>query len=425
MVPELLNKVASYENTKKNNTYFKQTEIGGIPQDWDVVSIGEICNVTSGGTPSRNKPEYWDGNIPWVKTGEINYCEIKDTEEKITQEGLCNSSAKLVPRGTLLMAMYGQGVTRGKVAMLGIDAALNQACLAILQSEKICNEFLYYCLTREYQNLRGIGNETTQKNLNASIVKEVKVPLPPLLEQKKIAEILSSVDEAIASTQAVIDQTRKVKQGILQQLLTRGIGHTKFKESAIGKIPEAWKVSTIGESCIIENNLRKPINAETRAQMRGSYPYYGPTGNVDYLNEYRLEGQYVLIGEDGDHFLKYEKWSMTQLVEGQFNVNNHAHVLQGKENCSNKWLFHFFRHRNIIPHLTRQGAGRYKLNKATLCELKLAIPSLDEQKEISRILDSIDKANESYLDELNQYQKIKQGLMQDLFTGRVRVGVTP
>ncbi|NMG05875.1 restriction endonuclease subunit S [Brasilonema sp. UFV-L1] len=268
MVLEKFSKIVTNEASQESNTYFKQTEIGEIPQDWEIVSIGQVCDVTSGGTPSRNKPEFWNGNIPWVKTGEINYSEIRDTEEKITQEGLSNSSAKLVPRGTLLMAMYGQGVTRGKVAMLGIDAALNQACLAILQGEKIYNQFLYYCLTREYQNLRDIGNETTQKNLNASIVKQVLVPLPPIHEQKEIAEILSSVDEAIASTQAVIDQTRKVKQGLLQQLLTRGIGHTKFKHSAIGKIPESWQVVELGG-----------ITTDSAFDPRFSGDLYDPNGN--------------------------------------------------------------------------------------------------------------------------------------------------
>jgi type I restriction enzyme S subunit len=192
--------------------------------------------------------------------------------------------------------------------------------------------------------------------------------------------------------------------------------NTRLKTTKFRQIPEEWNVSTIGESCLVENRLRKPINAETRSQMQGSYPYYGPTGIVDHINEYQIEGKYVLIGEDGDHFLKYQTWSMTQLVEGRFNVNNHAHVLQGIGDCSTEWLFYFFKHRNIVPHLTRQGAGRYKLNKATLLELNLLIPPLPEQKKIVEILSSVDEAIASTQAVIDQTRKVKQGLLQKLLT---------
>jgi type I restriction enzyme, S subunit len=108
-----------------------------VPESWEVCRIGEICDLKSGGTPNRSKAEYWkNGHIPWVKTGEVDYCVINDTEEKITTAGLADSSARLFPSGTLLMAMYGQGITRGKVAILGIEAATNQACVAIIPPDE-------------------------------------------------------------------------------------------------------------------------------------------------------------------------------------------------------------------------------------------------------------------------------------------------
>jgi len=122
--------------------------------------------------------------------------------------------------------------------------------------------------------------------------------------------------------------------------------------------------------------------------MPGCYPYYGPTGELDRLSEYRIEGTFALIGEDGDHFLDFENKSQTLLVSGRFNVNNHAHVIASTEDCSAEWFYNYFRHRSLISSLTRQGAGRYKLNKAALEKLPILLPPKAEQDEInSRIRD--------------------------------------
>lgn len=110
---------------------YKQTEIGVIPKEWDVTRIGEMATVTAGGTPSRSVSGYWDGSIPWITTSEIEFNEIKNARQFITAEGLKNSAAKLLPPGTLLLALYGQGKTRGKVGILRFEAATNQACAAI------------------------------------------------------------------------------------------------------------------------------------------------------------------------------------------------------------------------------------------------------------------------------------------------------
>jgi len=115
---------------------YKQTEIGIIPEDWEVKALGEIAEVGSGGTPNRSNLSYWNGNIPWITTSEIDFSEITQGDEFITALGLANSSAKKYPKNTLLMAMYGQGKTRGKIAILGIEATINQACAAIRRGFK-------------------------------------------------------------------------------------------------------------------------------------------------------------------------------------------------------------------------------------------------------------------------------------------------
>lgn len=193
-----------------------------------------------------------------------------------------------------------------------------------------------------------------------------------------------------------------------------------YKVTDLGIIPSNWEVAEVKEAYGIYNNLRLPISGKIRETMQGKYPYYGPTGIQDYINEYRIDGEYSLIGEDGDHFLKWRNMPMTLLVTGKFNVNNHAHVIKGLKNQT-EWFYWYFYHRDITAHLSRQGAGRYKLNKRTLETLKMTIPSLPEQKAISETLMDSDKLILSCEKLIDKKKKIKLGAMQQLLTGKKRL----
>lgn len=150
-------------------------------------------------------------------------------------------------------------------------------------------------------------------------------------------------------------------------------------------VPKGWSASTVGDACHIRNDLRLPISREERAGVTGIYPYYGPTGELDKIDHYRLDGTFALIGEDGDHFLDVKKKPQTILVSGKFNVNNHAHVIESTAVCGAEWFYNYFRHRSLKPYLTRQGAGRYKLNKAALQELAIILPPVHEQAAINAL----------------------------------------
>lgn len=155
--------------------------------------------------------------------------------------------------------------------------------------------------------------------------------------------------------------------------------------------------------------------------MSGPYPYFGPTGVIDYINEYRFEGKFALIGEDGDHFLKFATQPMTLIARGQFNVNNHAHVLGGRDGNSIHWFQRFYEYRDVTQNLTRQGANRYKLTKAALKKLPIAIPTPAEQHAIT---DALDDASQliSLLERLiTKKQAIRQGMMQQLLAGHTRL----
>ncbi|WP_262013331.1 restriction endonuclease subunit S [Micromonospora sp. Mcm103] len=177
----------------------------GDPNDssgWVYERIGDNHNVTSGGTPSRTVADYWvGGTIPWVKTTEINYSVITETSERITKRGLDESAAKILPAGTVLLAMYGQGVTRGKVAVLGIDAATNQACAAIRPaSDAVDPRYLYHYLAHQYEDLRQRAHGGQQQNLNLDIVRDFPISYPSdRTEQARIVEILDAIEDKIAT----------------------------------------------------------------------------------------------------------------------------------------------------------------------------------------------------------------------------------
>ena len=190
-----------------------------LPEGWKRVPVGEIAQITSGGTPDRAQPSFWGGDIPWVTTGEIQFNTITDTAEKITAAGLKNSAAKIFPAGTLLMAMYGQGKTRGQVAKLGISATTNQACAAILLKNGHDPEFYFQTLASQYEEIRELGNTGTQKNLNGGLIKEIVVPFPSLPEQQRISTVVGAWDAAITVTEKLLANSHKCWLALIGELL--------------------------------------------------------------------------------------------------------------------------------------------------------------------------------------------------------------
>ena len=201
----------------------KETEMGCLPENWNIEPLGAHYNVSSGGTPSRGNPAYWfGGEIPWVKTTEVNYCTIGQTEERITQRGLEESAAKLLPEGTLLMAMYGQGVTRGRVAILGIEAACNQACAAITaKDDAIIGKYLYHFLCWRYEAIRQLAHGGQQQNRNLDIVRALPVAAPTeLSEQQDVVSILDAIDHKIALHQQKRAVLEELFKALLHKLMT-------------------------------------------------------------------------------------------------------------------------------------------------------------------------------------------------------------
>ncbi|EHU9083140.1 restriction endonuclease subunit S [Aeromonas dhakensis] len=407
-----------------------------VPNGWKLGTIEEISSVSSGGTPSRKNESYWNGNIPWVTTAEVQFKIIEDTAEKITEEGLANSSAKLFPVDTILIAMYGQGKTRGQVAKLGIEASTNQACAAIILKAGYHVDYYYQFLISQYDNIREMANSGGQENLSGGIVKSIKVPVPPLPEQKKIAKILSTWDKAISTTEQLLANSQQQKKALMQQLLT---GKKRLLDNNGVRFSGEWKKSTLGNL----GNTFNGLTGKTKDDF-GFGKKYIPYINIFKNSRIDLEALDLVDVKEG------ESQSLTQFGDIFFTTSSEtpdevgmSSVLldQVDEVYLNSFCFGFrlFDFKSLLPEFARyllrsenirseiavlgQGATRYNLSKKQLMKLELVLPNINEQKKIATILSTADQEIASLQQKLDTLKQEKKALMQQLLTGKRRVKV--
>lgn len=211
--------------------------LGKVPEHWEVVKLSHWFRSTSGSTPSRTMPGFYGGDIPWVKTGELLDAEIHQADENITREAVRASSLTLLPKNTLLIAMYGQGQTRGRTGLLKVEATVNQACLAILPNPKRAHpEYIQLWFISQYSKLRYISDarNATQPNLNAEIVKSQKVVIPPLSEQKQIMASVrietNTIENTIARFKRKIELLKEYRTTLISEAVT---GKIDVRDEAI------------------------------------------------------------------------------------------------------------------------------------------------------------------------------------------------
>src|SRR5262245_54731497 len=232
---------------------YKMTELGSLPEEWEVQPLARLGRIYSGGTPSRANPSFWGGAIPWVTTAEIDFGVIRSTKQSITPLGLERSAARLAPPGTLLIAMYGQGKTRGKCAILGIAAAMNQACAAIQAGQTILPRYLLQYLAAHYEDIRALSNYGGQENLSGELVKRIPIAVPPKAEQARIEAFLDDADSLIGILERLIAKKQAIKQAMMQQLLTgktrlpgyRGNWIHRPLASVLGKLEAGVSVNSV------------------------------------------------------------------------------------------------------------------------------------------------------------------------------------
>ncbi len=228
-----------------------------IMEEWKEYKLGDLCSkVCSGGTPSSRNQEYYDGDIPWLNTKEIDFNRIYSTEKYITEEGLSNSSAKWIPANSVIIAMY--GATAGKTAINKIPLTTNQACCNLTINPQIADyNYIYYFLSYKYVELSSLANGGAQQNLNAQIIKDFEVQLPPLSKQDKIVSILKSLDDKIENNRRINENLEQQAQALFKSWFVdfEPFKNGKFVESELGLIPERWRVGTIGDYCKVRSGF--------------------------------------------------------------------------------------------------------------------------------------------------------------------------
>ncbi|HEX2957121.1 MAG TPA: restriction endonuclease subunit S [Chitinispirillaceae bacterium] len=392
-----------------------------IPEDWEVKALGMISSVSSGGTPNRMNSTYWKGNIPWVTTSLIDFNEITNAEEFITEAGLKNSAAKLLSPGTILLALYGQGKTRGKVGILGIMATTNQACASINLSKTVSHKFVFHYLVNQYDAIRGLSNSGSQDNLNGQIVKSILVPIPPLPEQRAIASALSDVDALLESLDRLIAKKRDIKQAAMQQLLTG-------KKRLPGFVGE-WEETTLGEigECVIGLTY-KPENIVKHGLLvlRSSNIQNGCLSYEDnvYVN---VDVPAHLVTRVGDILVCVRNGSRA-LIGKCAVIDEHAAGLTFGAFMSiyrtKYWQFvaHAFKSDNIQKQIMDNiGATINQITNKDMNAFRLKLPPEDEQLAIAKILSDMDSEISALEKRREKTKSIKQAMMQELLTGKTRL----
>lgn len=403
---------------------YKATPLGIIPQEWEVKRLGDIAQCFSGGTPKARNNEYYGGNIPFIRSGEIHQ---KDTELFLSEMGIEESSAKMVQKGDLLMALY--GANSGDSAVSQIDGAINQAILCI-RPRKLLVSFLcpYLELNKDMYISKYL--QGGQGNLSGEIVLNYKIPVPPLAEQQKIAEILGTWDKAIEKQSQLIEQLTLRKRGLMQQLL-----------SAKRRLPgfsEPWKKVRLGDIGSPYNGL----SGKNKENFESGDACFIPYINI-FLNERidinNLESVEIGI-EEHQNKVKYGDIFFTVSSETPNEVGMSSVLLESLDNTYlNSFCFgyrlndfltlspffatylfraEYFRH---CMYILAQGSTRFNISKSDVMNLKINVPSIEEQTAIAQILTAADREIELAQQKLELLRQQKRGLMQQLLTGKKRV----
>ena len=337
------------------------------PNGIEFKRIGEIAECYAGATPKTTVREFWDnGTIPWMSSGEVNYGEVFTTEKKITQLGYDKSSTKLVPPNTVVIALAGQGKTRGTVAITRIELCTNQSLCSIVTNDSLNSDFLYHYLRSRYQDLRQISSgDGTRGGLNLKMIANYVVPIPPLAIQNEIVNILDKFTEL----EAELEARRKQYEYYRNKLLT-------FNEITPPQKKGEVKWLTMSEVCNIYSGKNKTKNA------KGLYPVYGSTGIIAYCDKYVYNARQILIARVGANA------GYIHIANGKYDVSDNTLIIDIKDNYNLQYIYYILVYMNLKRYA--KGGGQPLITAGEIKQLQIPIPPLAEQERIVAILDKFE-----------------------------------
>ncbi len=385
--------------------------------------LGDIAKIYSGGTPSRANPIYWGGDIPWIKTTQIQNCLIaeSDIDEWITEEGLKHSSAKPVPKGSILMAMIGQGKTRGQVAILNIEATTNQNAAAIKLNDGYDRDYIFQQMLFRYEHIRNISNASGQQNLNLEIIRSIVLPVPPLPEQTAIADLLSTWDAAIDKTEKLIAAKGNRLTDQIQKLIgRRAIKEKEWLEVNLGDLfTEVTR--KVGEKELAPYSISAGIGFVSQREKWGKNISGAQHKNYTHLKA----GEFAY---NKGNSKRYKQGCIYLLKEGEICVPNVFISFKPKaKNIVAEFYEHYFiadyHARELKRYITSgvRSDGLLNLNKKDFFKIMVPCPPVDEQKAVAETLTTLQQEIDLLKQLAEKYKTQKRGLMQRMLVGTWRV----
>ena len=375
-------------------------------EPWSEKKLGELSDIVRGASPRPIQDSKWfdkESDVGWLRISDVTEQDgrIYKLEQRISKIGQEKTRVLFEPHLLLSIA-----ATVGKPVVNYVKTGVHDGFLIFL-APRFDQEFLFQWLDMFRPQWQKYGQPGSQVNLNSDIVKNQAISLPSLPEQEVIGSFFQDIDQLISLQQRKLEVLKEQKKTYLK-LLFPAKGQIKPALRFAG-FEDEWKEVKLGEVTDRYDNLRVPVSANER--VSGATPYYGANGIQDYVDGYTHDGEFILIAEDGASDLKDYP---VQYVNGKVWVNNHAHVIQGKNNLINNiFLLFAVKQINIEPFLV--GGGRTKLNSDIMMKLPLHLPSLPEQEAIGSFFQDLDKAIAKQEEKVSQLKESKQTLLRKMF----------
>lgn len=339
---------------------------------WELKTLDQLGTVSRGRSKHRprNDPSLFGGIYPFIQTADVKSANFYITEYDTTynEKGLAQS--KLWHPGTLCITIAANIADTGILAM---DACFPDSVMGFIPYEGVSDvRFVKYCFDILQANCKKISQGAAQDNLSWEKLSTIQFPAPPIENQRKIADILSTYDNLIENNQKQIKLLEEVAQRLYKEWFVdlRFPGHETTP--VVNGVPKGWHEGTIQDVVIYHDKKRKPLSGMQRAEMQGEYRYYGAASILDYVNDYLFDGTYLLLGEDGT-VVTEDGFPVLQYVTGKFWVNNHAHVLTGQPGYPTEYLYMMFKSTKVKDVVT--GAAQPKISQARLSNKKIIVPS--------------------------------------------------